>query len=82
MPTLYKPIKSEPESVWSGAASVAISDQVFENRVNILEKLKFHDHHGRPGKAAGKFDLQIARAENEVLSEIAGVLTLAAAHAA
>lgn len=81
MPTLYKPILTECESVWSTPAK-AIADQVFANRDVILERLNFHEEHGRLGGAGGKFDEQIKRAQDEVLAEISGVLALAAAQAA
>jgi hypothetical protein len=81
MPTLYKPILTEGESVWSTPAK-AISDHVFENRCYILERLNFHEEHGRLGEADGKFDQQIKRSEDEVLAEISGILAFAAARAA
>jgi hypothetical protein len=81
MPTLYKPILTEAESIWSAPAK-AISDQVFENRDDILERLNFHEVHGRLGEAGGKFDEQIKRAQDEVLAEISGILAFAAARAA
>lgn len=78
---MYKPIVTEPESVWSTAAKT-VSAQVFENRTSILEALNFHKEHGRPEDMDGKFAPQITHDENEALSEIAGLLTLAAAQAA
>jgi hypothetical protein len=81
VPTLYKPILNEPESIWSTPAKT-ISDQVFDNRVKILEALNFYEEHGRVGEVGGKFDEQIHGAENELLAELAGVLTFAAASAA
>jgi hypothetical protein len=81
MPTLYKPILTEAESVWSTSAK-AISDQVFESRCDILGRLNFDEEHGRLGEADGKFDEQIKRAQDEVLAEISGILTFAAARAA
>lgn len=81
MPTLYRPILTEAESVWSSPAK-AISDEVFKNRAEILERLNFHEEHGRLGEADGKFDEQIKRAQDEVLGEISGILTFAAARAA
>src|SRR5437588_13106967 len=81
MPTLYKPIVGEVESVWSGPAD-AILVQVLENRTAILERLNFHEEHGRRGAADGRFDKQLEKAENELLAEVAGVLTFAAAQAA
>ena len=81
MPTLYKPVTGEVESVWSGPAE-AILVQVFENRAAILETLNFHEEHGRLGDADGRFDEKLLKAEDELLAEIAGVLTFAAAQAA
>jgi hypothetical protein len=80
MPTKYKPIISEPESVWSEPA-IIIKAKVLENREVILERLNFYDEHGRVGDFEGKFDEQIARFETEVLDEVAGILTLPAAEA-
>ena len=81
MPTKYKPVINEPESVWSTPAKT-ILDQVLESRRDILEPLNFYLEHGRPGEADGKFDTQIRHAEDEVLAEIAGILAFAAARAA
>jgi len=81
MPTKYKPVLSEVESAWSGPAKM-ISDQVFQNRANILEALNFYDEHGRLGDAGGGFDQQLLQSEQEILSEIADYLTFAAAQAA
>jgi hypothetical protein len=81
MPTLYKHVLNEGESVWLILAK-AISEGVFENRRGVLERLNFHEEHGRPGDADGKFDEQIKRCEDEVLAEIAGVLAHAFARAA
>jgi hypothetical protein len=81
MPTLYKPILNEPESVWSLPARI-ISVQVLEKGAEILEALSFYEAHGRVGEWDGKFDSQIRRAEVEVLEELSGVLTFAADRAA
>lgn len=80
MSTLYKPIVVSPESAWSNPAK-AISYEVFENRAQILKSLNFHEEHGHLGDGGGKFDDSIVRAENELLNEIAGILTFAAAQA-
>jgi hypothetical protein len=80
MATKYKPVTSEPESVLSTLAKI-ISDLVPEHRSSILESLNFYAEHGRPGEMGGKFDVQIKRAEDEVLEEIAGILTFAFARA-
>ncbi len=81
MPTLYKPILTEADSIWSTPAE-AISDWVSANRDVILARLNFDEEHGRLGEADGKFDEQIKRAQDEVLGEISGVLALGAAQAA
>jgi hypothetical protein len=81
VPTKHKPLISEPESVWSTPATI-MSDRTRENRRAILEPLNFYREHGRPGDSNGKFDTQIRRAEDELLAEITGILTLAAASAA
>src|ERR1039458_4286091 len=81
MSTLSKPILREAESVWSTPAK-AISDQVFKNRDEILERLNFHEEHGRLGEAEGKFDEQIKRAQDDVLGEIVGILVFAFARGA
>lgn len=78
MPTLYNPVLIEGESVWSTPAK-AIMDHVIENRCEILDRLNFHQEHGRLGEVDGKFDDQIKVAQDEVLAEISGVLALAAA---
>jgi len=81
VPTLYKPILSEPESVWANPAKT-ILDEILANGPEILESLNFYEEHGRPGETEGKFDEQIVRSGNEVLSEMAGILIFAAAQAA
>jgi hypothetical protein len=81
VPTLYKSILSEGQSIWSSTAK-AISDQVLMNRDVILERLNFQKEHGRLGETNGKFDEQIKRAQDEVLWEIVGILVFAIARAA
>ena len=82
MPTLYKPIVSDSGGVWSSPEARAISDAVQESSAKILAALNFYEEHGRLGDADGKFDDQITKAANEVLAEVAGILTFAAAQAA
>jgi hypothetical protein len=81
VPTLYKPVSSDPESLWSVVA-VAISAEVDKHRPSILDALNFDEEYGRIGHHGGKFDAQIKRAQDEVLEEIKGVLTYAAVRAA
>jgi hypothetical protein len=81
LPTLYKPIVTEGESVWSIPAKV-IAHYLSKNPGQVLDRLNFYEEHGRPGEAGGKFDEQIKRAQDEVLAEIVGVLTFAFARAA
>jgi len=52
--------------------------QLSVDKENVLGKLLFYCAHGRPEDFDGKFKDQVLTHEKEVLSEIVGVLTLAA----
>jgi hypothetical protein len=77
MPTLYNPQLQEVGSVWR-EPSVEMGRELSANKENVLGKLRFYCEHGRPEDFHGKFAREVRTKEEEILSEIVGILTLAA----
>jgi hypothetical protein len=77
MPTLSKPQLTETPSVWQ-RPSLDMQEAVFTTGEAVLGKLGFYHEHGRPEDFGGKFKEQVQKDGYQVLSEIAGALTLAA----
>jgi len=77
MPTLHEPQLTEVSSVWR-EPSVQMARELAANKEVVLGKLRFYCEHGRPEDWEGKFAKQVLAHEEEVLSEIVGILTLAA----
>jgi hypothetical protein len=73
----YKPQLNEVGSVWLGP-SAEMARELSANKENVLGKLRFYCAHGRPEDFNGKFKDQVRTYKEEILSEIVGVLTLAA----
>jgi hypothetical protein len=78
MPTLSKPKLKETPSVWL-EPSRRIECELTAIKGTVLQELGFYREHGRPEDFGGKFKKQILAHEKELLSEIVGALTLAAA---
>jgi hypothetical protein len=55
-----------------------MQEAVFATGEAVLRKLGFYHEHGRPEDFGGKFKEQVQKYRDQVLSEIAGALTLAA----
>jgi len=77
MPKWYKPQLKEEGSVWL-KPSAEMGRELSADKENVLGKLRFYCAHGRPEDFDGKFKDQVRTHEKEILSEIVGVLTLAA----
>ena len=77
MPKWYKPQLNEEGSVWL-EPSGQMASELLANKETVLGKLGFYCAHGRPEDFDGKFEKQVRTHEEEILSEIVGVLTLAA----
>lgn len=78
MPTLSKPQLSEP-LIWG---DTKIESSLNAIKEQVLEKLGFYREHDRVESFNSKFEKQVRDHENEVINEIVGVLTHAAAVAA